>query len=186
MIVTDIKEFKKDRYEIFIDEEFAFVLYKGELKSYNIKLNSEIAIQTYDEITKELLPKRATKRAMNLLLGHMYTKKGLGDKLSESKYPPHAINTAIEYVESFHYLDDVEYARQYIMGRISTKSKLVLRQYLLNKGVAEADFEIAYDEVVSDSGDCEGEVINKLIIKKLSKRISLIIKKITGCALIER
>ena len=38
MVVTDIKDYKKGRYEIFLNDEFAFVLYKSELKSNNISI----------------------------------------------------------------------------------------------------------------------------------------------------
>ena len=35
MVVTDIKDYKKGRYEIFFNDEFEFVLYKSEQKSNN-------------------------------------------------------------------------------------------------------------------------------------------------------
>jgi len=38
MIITDLVDFNKKRVKVFIDEEFAFVLYKGELNLYGIKV----------------------------------------------------------------------------------------------------------------------------------------------------
>ena len=41
MIVTDIVEFDKKRKKVYIDGEFAFVLYSGELRDYDIKKDKE-------------------------------------------------------------------------------------------------------------------------------------------------
>ena len=46
MLITQIEELSKSRSRIFIDEEFAFVLYKGELRSFRIRLGEETAIRT--------------------------------------------------------------------------------------------------------------------------------------------
>lgn len=67
MFVTDILEFTKSRYRIFLDYEFAFVLYKGELHKFGIKKDTEISDDIYNEIMGKLLPERARKRAYNLL-----------------------------------------------------------------------------------------------------------------------
>ena len=73
MIVTGISEVlapgKKSgaKLKIYIDNEFAFVLYKGELKTYHICENKVISDSVYDSIMHELLPKRAKLRCMNLL-----------------------------------------------------------------------------------------------------------------------
>ena len=42
MIVTQIEQLSKNRCKVYIDQEFAFVLYKGELFQYGISLNKEI------------------------------------------------------------------------------------------------------------------------------------------------
>ena len=43
MIVTDIVELDKKRSKIFIDGEFSFVLYKGELRDYSIREGHELS-----------------------------------------------------------------------------------------------------------------------------------------------
>ena len=48
MIVTDVAELDKKRCQIFIDGEFAFVLYKGELREYGIKADTEVMIDEKD------------------------------------------------------------------------------------------------------------------------------------------
>ena len=43
MKITGIEEVSKSRSKIDIDNEFAFVLYKGELRLYQIVLGEEIS-----------------------------------------------------------------------------------------------------------------------------------------------
>ena len=42
MLVTQVTELSKSRSKVYIDQEFAFVLYKGELRLYHIKEGEEL------------------------------------------------------------------------------------------------------------------------------------------------
>ncbi len=134
-IVTDIQEFSKQKYSIFLDEQFAFVLYKGELSAYKIKAGCPLGEAEYRQIVQQLLPKRAKKRCLNLLKSRAYTEKGLRDKLKEGRYPEEIINEAIEYVKSFHYINDYDYACQYIGFHKETESRRRLEEKLREKGI---------------------------------------------------
>ena len=50
MIVTEIEALTKTRYNIYIDEAFAFVLYKGELSKYQVRKEHEITEETISRI----------------------------------------------------------------------------------------------------------------------------------------
>ena len=67
MLVTQVTELSKSRSIVYIDQEFAFVLYKGELRLYHIKEGQLLSEEDYRTIMQEVLPKRAKLRAMNLL-----------------------------------------------------------------------------------------------------------------------
>ena len=73
MIVTGITEISKSRVKIEIDHEFAFVLYKGELRLYKIEVGKQIEDADFCKLKEEVLPKRAKLRAMNLLKSRAYT-----------------------------------------------------------------------------------------------------------------
>ena len=123
MIVTELVELSKGRYKVFIDQEFAFVLYKGELRLYNLSVGQEISEKSYEEIVHKVLPQRARLRAMNLLQKRQYTQKQLTDKLKEGFYPTEIIEDAIIYVKSFRYLDDFQFAVDYITYHEASKSE---------------------------------------------------------------
>ena len=123
MRVTHIEELSKSRSRVFIDGEFAFVLYKGELRLYHVVAGEELSQKDYQIIMGQVLPKRAKLRAMNLLKGREYTTRQLYDKLKSGDYPEEIIKEALDYVESFHYTDDLRYAVSYISGHETTRSR---------------------------------------------------------------
>ena len=167
MIVSDILELDKKRSKVFIDGEFAFVMYKGEFRDYGIKLEAEISDETYESIISVLLPKRATKRAMNLLQKRDYTEAKLREKLSEGLYPQESIDAAIEYVKSYHYLDDERYARDYITYHMPNKSKNRIVQDLSNKGIKKDILIPILEELYEDEDlDPEASQIEALLQKK--------------------
>ena len=145
MVVTEITEVSKAKWKIYIDYEFAFVLYKGELRKYHIKIDEDISEETYREIVDEVLTKRAKLRCMNLLQSRDYTTEQLRTKLQQGFYPQTVIEKAIEYVTGYRYLDDVRYAKSYIHYAGQSKSRRQIELDLLRKGVSKSDIQAAYE-----------------------------------------
>lgn len=147
MIVTQIAEASKSRRKIYLDGQFAFVLYKGELRKFHIKEGQELPPESYQEITAEILPKRAKLRCMNLLRSRDYTRKQLADKLAQGEYPQECIDEAIAYVESYGYLDDLRYAKDFIEYHISSKSRNRMEMDLMRKGISRDLIRQAFEEL---------------------------------------
>ncbi len=167
MIVTDIVELTKSRCRVFIDGSFAFVLYKGELRKYSVEKDKEITAEVYSELTALVLPKRAKMRSMKLLENKDYTEKQLRDKLKQGEYPKEAIEEAVSYVKSYHYIDDDRYAAAYIEYHMENKSRQRIFQDLLKKGIDKARIEKQWEklELMGLQGN-EEEMIRALLEKK--------------------
>ena len=166
MRVTAIEELSKSRYRIYIDEEFAFVLYKGELRLYKIAVDEELGEADYREIMKVLLPKRAKLRAMNLLTAKEYTVKQLRDKLKEGGYPEPIIEEALDYVASYHYTDDLRYAVGYITDHESTRSRRRIEQDLIGKGIDSATLERAWLQWEEQGGEQDEAAMIQVLLEK--------------------
>ena len=106
MTVTDIVPLDNKRSKVYVDGEFAFILYRGEIRNYRLRTGEEISSPVFDEINNSLIPKRAKKRAMNLLQKRDYTEYKLREKLKEGFYTDEIIDDTIEYLKSYRYLDD--------------------------------------------------------------------------------
>jgi len=165
--VTEITEISKSRKKIWIDEEFAFVLYSKELKTYGIARDKEITEESYHTIMTELLPKRAKLRAMNLLQGRSYTARELEDKLVMGGYPGQVVQEAIEYVASFNYINDGRYACDYIECNRDKKSKRRIFRDLAAKGISGDIAEEAWERTVEEE---ENELEREQILRWLQKK----------------
>ena len=104
----------KTKYRVVTDEQLAFMLYKGELSRYRLKENGELSAEIFQEIFREILVKRAKLRAMHLLTRMDYTEAELEKKLMKGEYTPQAVKIAMDYVRSYHYLDDERYVARYL------------------------------------------------------------------------
>lgn len=167
MTVTNITELSKSRVRIEIDHEFAFVLYKGELRLHKIEEGDEIEDAVYDRIMKDVLPKRAKLRAMNLLKNRTYTKAQLKDKLLQGGYPEQIADIAVDYVVSYRYLDDEQYVRDFIEYNREKKSRKRIQLDLMHKGISEQLFQDIWEEIAGDDEEAiEGEQIIYWMNKK--------------------
>ncbi len=167
MVVTQIVPITNSRSKIYIDTEFAFVLYKGELRHYKISEGKEIDISTYEEICATVLVKRAKLRGMSLLKSRPYTEKQMYDKLKQGFYREDIIRTAIEYFKSFGYIDDMKYAVDYIDYHSGVKSVKRLEQDLINKGIGKNIIKNAFEIWQSEGGRIdEISQIHELLNKK--------------------
>ena len=190
MIVTDITELSKSKYKIFIDDEFAFVLYKGELRRFRIEEDGEISESVYREIVEEVLPKRAKLRAMNLLKSHTYSEGQLMEKLLQGYYPKDIARLSVDYVASYGYIDDLRMSEEYIRIHLKDKSRMRIKQDLMRKQVDTETIEQAFLNC-SDEGFVQDELaqIKKLLekrgydpketdnIKTVSKHFSFLMRK---------
>ncbi|MCR5031338.1 MAG: recombination regulator RecX [Lachnospiraceae bacterium] len=167
MIVTEIKEFRKGRYQVFLDGEAAFVLYRGELRSFSLREGEEISPEAYREILEKVLPKRAKLRCMNLLKTKSYTEKQLRDKMREGLYPQAAIDEAIEYLKSFHYVDDDQFAEDYVFFNMEHRSRTRIEQDLMKKGISKEVTRAAFERL-EDKGTVQDETeqIRRFLEKK--------------------
>lgn len=171
MIITDIIAVDKKREKVYIDNEFAFVLYKGELHLYGIEVGKTLSDNVYSTIVNEVLLKRAKLRAMNLLTKKDYTEKQLCKKLSDGYYSESQIDKTVQFLKEYGYIDDVRYVRNYFFTYIQTTPRNKIVQKLLEKGISQDLIERLVDEIYEKEAELtdvpdEMELGRKLLDKK--------------------
>ncbi len=177
MTITRIKELTKSRYLITVDDEFTFVLYKGELRIYKVKLLSEMTEDTFREIMTVVLPKRAKLRLLNLLQKKSYTEKQLKEKLEEGYYPVDIIKIAIDYVKSYGYINDQQFASDYYEYYKSSKSKNAMKRELMKRGIPNEYMEHLFELTEGSTDEEEIQIKRWLEKKHYSLEISMKDKK---------
>ena len=82
MVVTRVEAVTKTKYKVYVDGQFAFILYKGELSRFHIAEDQELSQESYEKIRTEVILKRAKLRAMHLLNDMWRTEAQLREKLT--------------------------------------------------------------------------------------------------------
>ena len=161
--VTSIEQLSGGRRRVHLDNGEVWVLYVGELRTNRLSEGASIPEDQYDRIRREVLGKRAKLRAMHLLERLDRTEQQLRSKLIAAEYPPDLIDEAIDYVRSYHYLDDARYADCYVRVHGTTKSQGMLRMELQRKGVASdtIDRTLAAQEDERDESAMIRELMQK-------------------------
>ena len=164
MVVTKIVPVTKAKYKVYLDDEFAFVLYKGELSHYEIVEEHEVSPEVIDVIKKEVLVKRAKLRAMHILERADRTEEELRTKLRQDLYPEEIVTIAIQYVKSFGYVGDERYACNFAHSKARTKSKCEVKMLLQQKGISQEFIENALENCYEELD--EKDTIQRLLEKK--------------------
>ena len=79
------------------------------------------------------------------------TETELRRKLKSGFFPETAITEAIDFLKHYHYLDDREYARNYVELYGSRKSRTELITSLIKKGIDKKTVEEFCNELQTDS-----------------------------------
>lgn len=150
MLVDRIEPLDKRRCKVFLDGDFAFVLYRGEIKRYQITVGEELSEALYEEILTDVISKRTRERALHLLKFSSRTETELRRKLLSALYPARAVEAAIEFLKEYRYLDDRSYAENYIEVYGKRKSRQEILCALQRKGVDKACIKELLEEAEPD------------------------------------
>lgn len=162
MIVTKLEGLGKGKIKVYIDGEFHFLLYRKDIQIYKLQENEQISEKVYKEIIEDTVLRRAKQKAMAILKYMDRTEQELRQKLKQADYTETIIESAIEYVKKFHYLDDERFAMNYIRFKKNTKSKRQLQTELSQKGIRKEYIDLAFEEEYDD----EELAIQKAVAKK--------------------
>lgn len=171
MKITSIEKQKKEgRFNIFLDGEFAFGLYKETIYEFGLRVNDEMTpkqaeeIKTRDEIG---FGKRVAYRFLNY---KQRSEKEVRKKLNEKKLSESSIDIVISSLKDLKYINDESYAKSYIQSKILRKpeGKRVLKMKLVDKGIPK---DIA-ENIISEQYPPETETEKAAdLLKKYEKKV---------------
>lgn len=111
----------KSRCSVFINEAFAFGMDLDSVITYDIQKGNEYTEQEYEELLKRLQYEKAKSAALNYIDYSPRTIKQTRDKLYSLEYDEGVIEETIEFLNSYGFLNDKNYANQFIRSRITSK-----------------------------------------------------------------
>ncbi len=167
MEVTKLSEDGKYKVRVDIDGEYAFFLYRKELRKLQIKVGEEISAKVMNDIYELLLYPRCKNKALGLLQYRNRTVKELGDKLKQNGYPEPIIARVMSFLMEYGFLDDAAYTRSYIELKSGSKSRMQLSQELNRKGISRELFNEIWEE---QPEDLEEESLRQAMAKRMKTK----------------
>ena len=161
MVVTGLLKVDNKRTKVTFDDESSFVLYNSEVRKYGISEESEIDSDTVEQIGK-LLTNRARNRVLYMLGNSDKSSGDIARKLVDSGYPENIVRDVIGQLESYGYIDDERYVRNYIESVSGRKSRREILDYLRNHNINVRTIEGVMGELYVD----EHDAVKRLVAKK--------------------
>ena len=104
----------------------------------------------------------AKKKAMSLLKYKDRTEWQLRDKLAAKGFSEEAVEGAVDYVKSFHYLDDYRYAVHFVELHYEQRSRQRMRQDLYQRHVPEEYIDLALESICENDDVALQEALRKI------------------------
>ena len=160
-LITSIEPQKKrkNRFNIFLDEEFGFAADENVLLKYNLKISQSLTESQIEKLIKEnelgkLMDQslrflsyrpRSEKEVVDYLIGKISQKENI--KYSQAKESP-LIKQVVLKLKKYKYLDDFEFANWLVRSRIRSKPQ----------GLSLVKFDL-------EKKGIDDEIINSIIAK---------------------
>ena len=112
-------------------------------------------------VEEEIL--RAKKKAMSLLQHMDRTEWELRSKLEKAGFAEEPIREAVEYVRSFHYIDDRRYAFRFVEIYCESRSIQRIRQDLQKKHIPDELITLALEEIEYDDSRALEKALDKVL-----------------------
>lgn len=159
MMVKQIIPYGRTRYRVILEDGMTLLLYKGDLSRYKIAEGGEFGDELYQDILLPMLTKRAKERLVHILEVSDKPEGELRRKLRESWYPQAAVDEAVEWCKSRHYIDDERYVRGYIRNHAGRKSAKLMRYDLMERGIDRELIDICMEDTEIDE---EAQILGEL------------------------
>lgn len=157
----------KDRFNIYLDDSYAFAVDMNVMIKYSLAKNMELEDDFISEILTAEEEMNAYNYAINLLSRAPKSEKELKMKMQDKGYDVIFIENVIKKLREQRYIDDERYSEMFISSKINTSKdgKRKIKEALYNKGINK---EIIDEKLSSVSEEEEIERAFLLAKKKLA------------------
>ncbi len=135
MLIAYVEKCGKSKQKITLADGDSFILPERDWKAFGAEAGEDMDDALLEKLYQEYLLTKAKLRALNLLKVRDRSHKELVSRLKQDGYPRTIIQQAMDYVDSYHYVDDIRFAKNYIEYKGGRKSRRELAYELSKKGI---------------------------------------------------
>lgn len=161
---------RKERYNIYLDEAYAFPVDEAILVKYALFKGMEISDAFRKELEAEDGVRKAYTRALNYLNYGLRSEKEVRDDLAKHDFSDDA-DEVIEKLEEQGYLNDLMYAESYTRtgANVGGKGPRNIKQELKKRGISEENIEKAAEQYPFDQMVENGIQLAEKVIRRSSQ-----------------
>lgn len=165
---------RKGRYNIYLDEEYAFPVDEAVLVKHVLFKGMEVTKEFQQQLEQEDNFSKAFSRAVNYLSYSLRSEKEVRDDLVKHEFSLETAVNVIEKLKEMKYIDDLTYAESYTRtaANLNGKGPYNIRQELKKRGIKETVIEQALLEYPMDQRVENGIAAAKKVLKRTKRSSS--------------
>lgn len=166
----EIQKNNKKRYNIYVDNEYAFSVSEDVLIKESLQKGLDIDDNKLSNIIQEDNFIKCRETAFRIIERSYKSEKELKERLLEKGYNNIEINRTIDYLKEYNFVDNEKLCEMYIKSKIKTQGKKKIKYQLLHKGIDEETINNVLDNI-------DSEYEREKAIEVATKKYNLLIKK---------
>lgn len=147
----EVQKRNKERVSIFIEGEYAFSCSAELVYTHGLKSNKAVNIEKLQEVVCEDNFLKCKNDALKTIERSYKSEKEILDKLFKKEYDEKTIVRTMQFLKSYNFLNDEQFAAMYIKDKIKNQGKNKIKHSLLRKGIDEVMLEDKLREVDNSS-----------------------------------
>lgn len=156
-VITKVEEQKKrkHRYNIYLDDEFAFGVDENVLVKYALTKGKELSADFIENVLKAEENNKAMDYAVHLLDFRQRSVSELRSKLKTHGYETDAIEHALEVLQRYGYVNDYTFGQALVKDKQNFKNAGagLLKRELYRKGINKDLISQLIEENVEEDGE---------------------------------
>ncbi len=172
----EVQKKHKNRFSIYIDNEFAFGISEDVLVSNNVVKGMEITEEFIQTVLKKEELGKGKNYALYLLSQAPKSELEIRKKMKEKGYEEHVVNYAIDFCKKYNYINDLEYIKMYVNDKLKIANwrKAKIEQKLYEKIIDRSLINEIIEKVFEENKDYiykkDIEYARQFIEKNLQKK----------------
>lgn len=159
----EVQKRNKERVNIFIDEEFAFALSAELVYKEGIKTGDILDVDKFTKISKEESYLKCKNSALRIIERACKSEKEIKEKLALKGYDNESIESTMEFLREYNFVNDENYAKMYVKDKIKNQGQNKIKYALIKKGIDE---EYINEEMANIDNDEQMEMGYEIGLKK--------------------
>ncbi|CUP65758.1 recombination regulator RecX [Clostridium baratii] len=160
----------KERVNVYIDDEYAFSINMELVYKFGLKVNEEVNKEKLIEISKSENLSKCKESALRTIERSYKTEKEIRDKLLSKEFDIETVDSTIDFLIEYGFIDDSKFVSMYIKDRIRTQGRNKIRYSLISKGVNKLLIEEAFSELDRDDEMERATILCEKKYLNISKR----------------